>query len=273
MRNKVVFICQKYDKITILKFGGGKNGKEKWICQCECGRKITFTQHYIRRSNRKILQCKKCKPKRSYNSLPINIGDVFGKLKVIEKLGCSKNNGNKYLCRCECGNTRITFAHALYNRTPRKILNCSRFPCRKSPNNTTIGDLTGSYWATVKCHAKKRNIKVILTQKQAWNLFLKQERKCALSKVDIKMETNFKSHDRTASLDRIDSSKDYTIDNVQWVHKEVNRIKNDLPNTKFLYWCKLISKNNIVDVNENIPHAFKGPVKNKNAAKTIKKLL
>lgn len=33
---------------------------------------------------------------------------------------------------------------------------------------------------------------------------------------------------QTASLDRIDSSKGYTIDNVWWIHKQLNWMKWDL---------------------------------------------
>ena len=38
---------------------------------------------------------------------------------------------------------------------------------------------------------------------------------------------------KTASLDRIDSSKGYTEDNIQWVHKDVNQMKMDLPEQRF----------------------------------------
>jgi hypothetical protein len=45
-------------------------------------------------------------------------------------------------------------------------------------------------------------------------------------------------------LDRIDSSKGYTIDNVQWVHKIVNIMKHDVEEKEFFNWCKLITERN-----------------------------
>jgi hypothetical protein len=45
----------------------------------------------------------------------------------------------------------------------------------------------------------------------------------------------------TASLDRIDSSKGYTIDNVQWVHKTVNLMKRELNQQDFIDICNKIS--------------------------------
>lgn len=47
----------------------------------------------------------------------------------------------------------------------------------------------------------------------------------------------------TASLDRIDSSKGYVEGNVQWVHKDVNYIKQDLEESYFKKLCKLITEN------------------------------
>ena len=49
----------------------------------------------------------------------------------------------------------------------------------------------------------------------------------------------------TASLDRIDSSKGYTTDNIQWVHKDINIMKNDYGNDYFIEICKKVAKNNV----------------------------
>ena len=52
-----------------------------------------------------------------------------------------------------------------------------------------------------------------------------------------------KGKNQTASLDRIDSSKGYTKNNVQWLHKDINIMKRDFPEEKFLFLCKQIVKN------------------------------
>jgi hypothetical protein len=44
----------------------------------------------------------------------------------------------------------------------------------------------------------------------------------------------------TASLDRIDSTKGYTKENVQWVHKLVNRAKWNLEESQFLILCQAV---------------------------------
>ena len=47
--------------------------------------------------------------------------------------------------------------------------------------------------------------------------------------------------DATASLDRIDSSRGYVPENVQWVHKVINRMKGTLSDDEFKSWCRTVA--------------------------------
>jgi hypothetical protein len=49
-----------------------------------------------------------------------------------------------------------------------------------------------------------------------------------------------KHGETTASLDRINSKKGYTKDNVQWVHKWINFMKQDLDEEEFITFCEAI---------------------------------
>lgn len=53
------------------------------------------------------------------------------------------------------------------------------------------------------------------------------------------MSTNPKT--KTASLDRIDSLKGYTLDNVQWIHKDLNYMKCDYEENEYIEWCKKVA--------------------------------
>ena len=74
-----------------------------------------------------------------------------------------------------------------------------------------------------------------------WELFLKQDRKCAVSNIDLVFTPYRNSHKfrnlTTASLDRIDSSKGYIVGNVRWVHKDINKMINNYGDTKFIEYC------------------------------------
>jgi len=78
-------------------------------------------------------------------------------------------------------------------------------------------------------------------------LFLQQNRKCALSGLELKFANSAKEQRNhkgtTASLDRICSSKGYVAGNVQWVHKDVNFMKQHYPQDYFVELCGKITKN------------------------------
>lgn len=107
------------------------------------------------------------------------------------------------------------------------------------------GEISGRLFYSIKRHAIERNLLFLISLEQIWDLFLKQNRKCALSGIDLKFSSSARSSDGTASLDRIDSLKGYTVDNVQWVHKELNEMKMNMQESKFFQWIELVHKNQL----------------------------
>jgi hypothetical protein len=109
----------------------------------------------------------------------------------------------------------------------------------------SFGELTGQYVSLLRSNADLRDLKFEVTGEFLYQLYLDQDKKCALSGVDIYFKAfGTDRTTQTASLDRIDSCLDYTEDNVQWVHKHVNRMKWDTPNDEFIEWCKNIAETN-----------------------------
>lgn len=98
-----------------------------------------------------------------------------------------------------------------------------------------------TYWNSVlknKDSSAKKMKDFDLTIEYIWDLFLKQNRKCAFSGVLLEFTA---SKNITASLDRIDSSKGYTKNNVQWVHKDINKMKSNYSSQYFIEQCKLVA--------------------------------
>ena len=95
--------------------------------------------------------------------------------------------------------------------------------------------------------AKKRNLEVKITIDDIWNIYLKQDKKCAISGVSVSFPTSHKeymSYSTMASVDRIDSSKGYTIENIQIVHKQINMMKQSMSDRDFINWCRIICAHN-----------------------------
>lgn len=108
-------------------------------------------------------------------------------------------------------------------------------------------DLSLTYWNQIKNGASSRDLEFDLSIEEIWDMYERQNRKCAISGIDILISpTKKKKKDKqTASLDRIDSSKGYTSDNIQWVHQKVNRMKTNMSDQELIQWCKLISAKSI----------------------------
>ncbi len=122
------------------------------------------------------------------------------------------------------------------NKTYTKIITKQR----TSWNTQYVGNLSKSYFTSVLNHANDRNIKFELTMEDMWNLFLDQGGKCAVT--GIRLDLKYKK--QTASLDRIDSSKGYFIENIQWVHKVINaKIKINFNQEYMIQTCKEIYEN------------------------------
>lgn len=101
-------------------------------------------------------------------------------------------------------------------------------------------EISGTFWARIKSNAKQKNRLVDVTIKDCWEIFLKQNRQCALSGIELVFSNKF--NETTASLDRIDCSKDYIDGNVQWVHKTINLMKRTLSDEQFIEFCQQVSE-------------------------------
>jgi len=109
------------------------------------------------------------------------------------------------------------------------------------------GEITERLFKRYRDNAKNRNIEFKISIEYLWDVFLKQNRKCALSQeISIFSSKQAKTikDEQTASLDRIDSSKGYIEGNVQWIHKKINKMKADLEVNEFIQFCKNIARYN-----------------------------
>jgi len=186
------------------------------------------------------------------------VGHVYGELTVVRLHSRNKHSQLLWECECSCGNTTIVPAGCLGHRT--KSCGCLKRNTNKnstasshlrgpaSPYWTGHGEISGYKWGKIEASAKSRNLAFDVTIKEAWELFLKQERTCALSGILLYFGESGRDLG-VASLDRIDSSKGYTPDNIQWVHRDVNRLKMDLPEKRLLELCEaIVKKNNLLKI-------------------------
>lgn len=166
-----------------------------------------------------------------------------GNVTIVEALPSEKGKHEKWLCQCSCGEK--------FEAISSSFKSCSNnYECKKCRGirRRSKEEITSFIWNCIKRGATNRSRKIDfkITKKYAYDLFIKQDRKCKLSGVDIHFAETAKKHQggfSTASLDRIDSSKGYIEGNVQWVHKRVNIMKMSMSDEELINWCKKIVNN------------------------------
>lgn len=166
----------------------------------------------------------------------------FGLLLVKEYIGKSKYQ-HRWRCQCDCGNvSTVQGNHLIHGNTK----SCGCLHKRKGKNSPFFrgyGEIPLDYFSTIRRSAEgkiRKSKQFSITIEYLWNLFLKQNRRCSLTGELLEFGSQ-KGTKPTASLDRIDSTKGYVEGNVQWVHKDVNIMKNDYDVDYFITMCKKVS--------------------------------
>ena len=175
------------------------------------------------------------------------IGNKYGKLTVISfhsYKDLKRGKDKAYLCKCECGENSVVRIRTLKNGNTKTCGKCPKPIGNKHSEWEGYGELSKDLWNSYKHSAKARDIEYHLSIEEAWDLFLKQNRRCALTGLPLTFPPSYKEKkNKTASLDRIDSCGHYTIGNVQWVHRDVNKLKKNMDNDLFIEICTLVANN------------------------------
>jgi hypothetical protein len=170
-------------------------------------------------------------------------GLICGRLKVV-KPHRRLNKQIYWECVCECGCITTNYTTGNLLKGTLRSCGCQMREGGKSHGNWRgVGDIPASFFTSIKGHAKHRDIPFDLDIQYLWDLFQSQNGKCALTGIDLSFpKTTDELHHGswTASLDRIDSSKNYEQENVQWVHKQVNFMKHQLDQDRFFELCEMV---------------------------------
>lgn len=184
------------------------------------------------------------------------LGKRYGNLTIIdEEIRKTKDGKILYHVQCDCGKDLWIRAYFLEKGRQTSCKSCSQRKAVYTSNGRRlfidkghdgVGDLTKTYFGYLKRNAIRRNLIWNLDINYLWDLYLAQDKKCALSGIPIVITPTRKNSNvnfdlQTASLDRIDSKKGYEPGNVQWVHKDINKMKLDYDQQYFIDICTKIA--------------------------------
>lgn len=250
-KNFVDLTGQRFGRLTVIKQAPSRKERTFWLCRCDCGKEKEITAYSV------VHQTRSCgclqRERTSESSRHDLIGKRFGRLIVVDFAGhIGKNNKEiAWKCKCDCGAIKVVRASCLRNGQTRS---CGCFQKENRIQNI---------WS-------KRKQYPTIDRQEAVTRFLcqrvldaskKKKQGCSLSAANIRQlifqpchycgskgSNTFKDvdkkHKRKISdlvikyngLDRLDSSRGYTVDNVVPCCWNCNRAKGTLSVEEFRIW-------------------------------------
>lgn len=174
------------------------------------------------------------------------VGHLFGNWKLLDNISkrIETPNSNtkdrqrlKYLCLCIlCEEEKLVDCYQLENGVTKRCFKCSmkNTDKNKNPNWRGFGEISSSYFTHIKTGARLRNIDFNISIQDCDDKWKEQKGICALTGTTMTIENG--------SIDRIDSKKSYCKENIQWILKDLNIMKNKFDEKYFISMCKLVTE-------------------------------
>ena len=210
-----------------------KSGHSYVKVRCKCGKEEDKCLSDL--ISGRTTGCRSCKARE--RSRDIHIGDTYKHWTVIDGPRTSEHNCLEWFVKCDCGkNTRWIQGNELMN--PNKCFECQQCAAKKRGNsiavsNGKVGELTLTRYTHLVKSATKRHKEFNVSIEYLWNLFKSQKQICAITGEYIESI-------KEASLDRIDSSKDYVEGNLQWTTYIANVSKHTMTMEQLYDFCKKV---------------------------------
>ena len=167
------------------------------------------------------------------------IGKQFGRWLVLKRIENNKH-GARWLCKCECGNTRgISGASLRYERS--QSCGCLQLERTIKANRKPEGVASfNRLYTAYLFRAKRRGLEFNLTKEQFKKLTSKKCYYCGANPSTVSSKECSLGDYIFNGIDRVDSSVGYNIKNCVPCCKICNYAKKDMSEDDFLIWVKRI---------------------------------
>lgn len=149
-------------------------------------------------------------------------GEKFGKLTVVERKGTDKHGGALWLCKCECGNEKLTTSNHL------RMGKCSSCGCLQTAHMKELGKAKKHGYANSDIYKRYHNI---ISRCFNPNVYSYTDYGSRGITVCERWRNSFEAFyddvsklphfgEKGYSLDRIDNNGNYEPNNVRWATKK-----------------------------------------------------
>lgn len=119
-------IGMNFGRLLVVERVGRQWGFATWKCACECGRTSTVTSRNLKAGKTASCGClrRESIAKVGRSTLLDLTGRRFGRLLVIARSGSTKQGAASWICRCDCGTTKIISGASLKSKSPTASCGC-----------------------------------------------------------------------------------------------------------------------------------------------------
>lgn len=236
----------RFGKLVIEKFSHKKPGNYWYVCKCDCGNTKTIEWGGLRRGAVSTCGCGR-KDKSNVDM----VGKRFERFVVIERTDDIVDGEFLLKCQCDCG----TIFSAITSKIKRgRIQSCGckrRFTMGYDENGaikelTELDKLIRTKMVSYRCGAKRRGKKFNLSIYEFSNLVKLPCVYCG--HIDTKLSYKTKNGYKINGIDRINSNKNYTLENSVPCCNQCNKSKLDYSVLEFKTWVKRVYETSRLDL-------------------------
>ena len=220
-------IGTKINNLTLIKLLDKTEKKQYGLFQCDC-----YTEKRMRVGS--VI---------SGNSKRCGKGCKILKQKYIDRTSqtCSKCD-QEYIISPEFFSKNKNFPTGFNTICRTCINNRTRASRRVERGEKSLDQLLSVRYVSIQLRMKKNVVNFDCSYlKLLWN---KQDGRCAISNIPMTYKMGIGRVPTNVSVDRINSAKSYSADNIQLVCMAVNQMKSNLQIDELIFFCKEIIKNN-----------------------------
>ena len=206
-----------------------RSKKRGWICSCSCGNTKWYATFQLTSGN-----AKSCNG--VAHRVPYSVGEKIGKLTIKSFFRDEKNRRWMTECECECGNEKTASIRNL-QRGATTHCGCSTIHENRGYKNGEA--VRNRMLQAYRDRAKRKGWEFSLTNEECIKLFKGNCYFCGSPPVPRTFK-EAKGEYYANGIDRIDSTKGYTPDNVNSCCTKCNMIKNNSTIEEFVAHVRLI---------------------------------
>jgi hypothetical protein len=243
-RNPTKLIGERFGKLTVVESTEEREyANTVWKCLCDCGNFINVRTGRLRLGLTKDCGCI---PKFGPNFVDL-VDQRFGLLVVLEVAGRQRYDDTHvsilWKCQCDCGEIKNVAAH---NLKSGKTRSCGCREKRKDDDKRIdpVKSSTKYIYFNYKRNAIKRRLEFNLTLDEFSNFLDKPCHYCGIapnnSYFTYRTVKEFNHEFKYNGIDRIDSSRGYTIENCVTACNQCNKAKLNYTEEEFKDWVKRV---------------------------------